>query len=181
MLCTMNTLSRMDFCNQIKKDFDELKVEYPFADLFFPKESTIFTAAIRVIAVCADIIDAVNGTKEDFTKDYSKLIYVFVSNNYQNEGCTVFGCNWMNLSILHEEDCHFNSRKKTPFGYELCVGTPESFAYCNNVVLECTKTADNMLIAYEQLLKGESNRLNLRSFSHGIKGQREFLQSVGRI
>ena len=58
--------------------------------------------------------------------------------------------------------------------YSLCVGLPESFPLMKNVILENVKTAENMLIAYERVMTGVSNTLELIAYSHGEHGSKEF-------
>jgi hypothetical protein len=52
--------------------------------------------------------------------------------------------------------------------------TPESFPLMKNVILENIRTAENMLIAYERVMAGESETLDLIAYSHGDKGREQF-------
>ena len=60
------------------------------------------------------------------------------------------------------------------FGYKMCVGTPEAFSSMKNVLLEAVKTADNMLVAYERVQSGTSDRVILNAYSHGDIGRKEY-------
>ena len=57
---------------------------------------------------------------------------------------------------------------------EFCVGVNKSFQTLNNVILENVKTAEHMLIAYEQVQKGITPRAKLIGYAHGDEGEREY-------
>ena len=70
-------------------------------------------------------------------------------------------------------DRHFYEKGKNGMR-EFCVGVNESFQTLNNVILENVKTAENMLIAYEQVQKGITLRARLIGYAHGNKGEKEY-------
>ena len=97
---------------------------------------------------------------------------------YREKGCDVYGGKWIDLRKLKDEDYHFHYQDGQPFqtryGYRLCVGTPESFPLMRNVILESVRTAENMLIAYERIMIGESNHLEVIAYGHGDVGRVQF-------
>lgn len=187
----------MDDCFQknrviqkIKDDYEELRLFYPFSSILFMEDSSVYVACITTVAVCSELIEALNGRKEDFTGEYSKTVYVFIPWDYKAKGCCVYGCKWIDFAAIPYEDKHFyadlvnsayGERKEqygfllTPFGYRMCVGTPESFSGMKNVVLENVKTAESMLIAYEQFMEGQNTKINLLSYRHGYLGRKDYL------
>lgn len=113
--------------------------------------------------------------KEDFLGDYSKGLVVKVPLDYRSMGCEVYGASWIRVSELAKDDRHFHDDcRLTELGYRLCVGVPESFPLMDNVLLECVRTADNMLVAYERVMRGEAERVELASYSHGLAGIKEY-------
>ena len=44
------------------------------------------------------------------------------------------------------------------------------------MILECVRTADNYLVAYEKYLKGVSKNLELLSYSHGETGKQQYVK-----
>lgn len=181
---------RQQVIRRIEDDYKELTCYYPFSSIVFFDNNAKYAACIKTVAASIELINAINGKEEDFTREYSKTIYVFVPWDYYTSGCQVYGCGWIDFSIVLNDDKHFyvdyvtsvcNKRVEqtfllTPFGYRMCVGTPESFVLLKNVVLENVKTADNMLVGYERMMRGICRRLNVRSYRHGNLGRKEFAQ-----
>lgn len=88
----------------------------------------------------------------------------------------MYGGKWVDFKSIPHKDLHFYSDKMKT-GYRMCVGTPESFSLMNNVILENVRTAENMLIAYECYMNGDSKNLNLIAYNHGEIGRKQFKQS----
>lgn len=166
--------------SRVQKDFNEAKRQFPFSMLTFPPTSQPTPALIRMLAVDKELIDRVLGQKEDFLGDYSKELFIEVPFDYLQNGCRVFGGRWIDLEQLQEKDKHFHTNKHriivdSENGYLLCTGVPESFSHMKNVILESAKTASNMLIAYERIMRGETAELEfLKSYSHGDAGKEEY-------
>ena len=57
----------------------------------------------------------------------------------------------------------------------------ESFIYMQNVIIENVRTAENMLIAYEQFQKGFAEIVKLKAYSHGEKGKDEYRRDRKRF
>lgn len=167
------------YYESVKRDFVELKRVYPFASLTILPTVEPHDVIITVIAVSNSIIEAVFGTEDDFTGKYSKLLKIDIPTDYKNNGCKVYGGKWVDFSKIENKDIHFFHEKGKVIekygGYQMCVGTPESFRKMDNVILEAVKTADNTLVAYERLLTGQSKTLELLAYSHGISGRKEYL------
>ena len=98
--------------------------------------------------------------------------------DYRSSGCLVYGGKWIDERKIPAKDMHlFHSNNRlveNRFGYKMCVGTPESFSFMKNVLLEAVKTADNMLVAYERVQSGTSDRVILNAYSHGDIGRKEY-------
>ena len=142
-------------------------------------------AEIRVIAANKDLVDAVYGTESDFLGKYTKELHLIIPPDYRDKGCIVFGAGWVNVEKLINEDIHFFHDDKgklirTTHGLQLCVGTPESFRLMKNVILENVRTADNMLVAYERVMTGVSDKLEMIAYAHGDKGKTQFRQNRKR-
>ena len=158
-----------------------MKEQYPFCFLTIPPTINPSEAEIRVVAVNKDLIDIVGGVESDFLGSYSKELHLRVPIDYRDRGCFVYGAGWVRTEELNNEDVHFfyDNEKliRSRYGLQLCVGTPESFPLMNNVILENVKTAENMLIAYERVMRGESKSLYLIAYAHGAEGRWQFLKN----
>lgn len=172
------------YYQKVFHDFVELKATYPFSWLLIPPTVEPSLASVRVIAVNSIIIDAVDGRPEDFIGEYSKEIYIDLPMDYWNEGCKVYGCKWIDESKFALKDVHLfhsgNNWVENKYGYQMCVGTPDSFRNMNNVLLEAVRTADNTLVAYERVQCGLSDRVILNAYSHGNAGKEEYLFDTTR-
>ena len=156
-------------------DFRELKEYYPFCSLIILPTASPKPARIRVVAANKGLIEMTRAVESDFLGAYSRELTIEVPINYRRLGCKVFGANWLDLSMFEIKDLHFHDGAKLwPDGYSLCVRLPESFPLMKNVILENVKTAENMLIAYERVMTGESSTLELIAYSHGEHGSKEF-------
>ena len=137
-----------------------------------------------MVAVNKGLIDMVNGVESDFLGDYSKELHLHVPVDYRNIGCIVYGAGWINIDKLAYEDIHFYYKEgrliRTRYGLQICVGTPESFPLMENVILENVKTAENMMIAYERVMIGASEKPEMIAYSHGETGRYQFRQNRKR-
>ncbi len=159
----------------VKNDFDELNEMYPFSWLTIAPTVYNSLAFIRVIAANKNLITRCLAQEQDFLGEYSKELYIEVPLDYQKSGCKVYGAKWVDIKRFEHKDIHFyNHLKIENQGYELCVGIPESFSMMKNVILESVKTAENMLIAYERVMVGETSKLELLAYEHGEKGHKQF-------
>ncbi len=157
----------------VKRDFEELQREYPYSLMYLYPTVEPQPIKIRVVAVHSDIIKSSLAEEEDFLGEYSRELKITVPYDYQNAGCKVYGGSWIREELIHDEDQHFYQKRED--GTRLfCVGVHDSFCQLQNVILENVKTADNMLIAYEQVHRGLIKRAKLIGYSHGDKGEREY-------
>jgi hypothetical protein len=166
------------YYDDVRRDFKELHAQYPYSSYRVPLRPLPGIVTIRVVAASAALLQEVRGVEADFLGEYSKELFVDVPLDYKRFGCRVFGAGWIDASRVRDQECHFYNRSSR--GYELCVGVFDSFPLMENVILECVRTADHMLVAYERLMRGESSSLELLAYSHGEKGRREFQQDEGR-
>ena len=141
-------------------------------------------AMIRVVAANKSLIDALGGVENDFTDEYSRELHIEIPIGYRRKGCIVYGAGWINPDNIDNKDIHFFYDKGTPirttYGFQLCVGTPESFSMMKNVILENVRTAENMLIAYERVMIGVSDQVELIAYAHGEKGREQFMNNKKR-
>ena len=90
-----------------------------------------------------------------------------------------------NHVLLNFHDIHLVREKSitenTIWGYKLCVGTPESFALMQNVILENVRTAEHMLIGYEHIMRGETKSLDIIAYDHGDAGRKQFKKNKHRF
>ena len=174
-----NSCDAKKYYRELFADYNALKIHYPYTKLFIPPTSLPYEAKLVVIAVGKDLIDTLHAFPEDFTDDYSKLIEVVIPYNYKRKGCQVYGGAWIDLNSLRLEDRHILGQLKDG-RLKLCVGVPASFEEMENVILECVRTADNYLVAYEKYLKGVSKNLELLSYSHGETGKQQYVKDKKR-
>lgn len=167
-----------EYYKSVHDDYRVLKNVYPFSVLSIYPSVDPQLAVIRVVAVNKTFIERHGACKSDFITDYSKELYISIPLNYKNTGCDVYGGGWIIPDAFKDSDLHFYQNDLVSFGcfkgYRFCVGTPESFKDMKNVVLECVRTAEYMLIAYERFMRGDSTELNLISYSHGDVGRKEY-------
>ena len=169
----MTEEQKKQYVSNVYSDFAELKEEYPFSSILVIPYSEIQELSISVIAVNKRIIDEMNAKKSDFIGEFSKEIFMKVPFDYRNTGCKIYGGKWIKYeSLKSDKDRHFY--KGNEKGYEFCLGVPQSFPKMKNVLLECVKTADNMLVAYEQVKRNPNMKLQLNSYSHGAEGINEY-------
>ena len=168
----------INYYKKVKHDFEELKNRYPFSELILPPTAKPSQAKIMSIAVEKRLIDTINGKRDDFLGAYSKQIFLEIPLDYTQSGCIVYGGKWINVDSIKPQDIHLYRKNKhfhnSAYGYELCVGIPESFSHMRNVILEAVRTADNLLVAYERVQTGESTDLILHAYSHGDTGRNEY-------
>ena len=161
-----------------------MKIQYPFCYLTIPPTVEPSLIEIRVVAANVDLIEAVGGVESDFLGVYSKELHLIVPVDYQIRGCKVYGAEWVKTDQLHNKDIHFfhdNGKLiRTKHGLQICVGTPESFPLMKNVILENVRTADNMLIAYERVMAGLTDKLDMIAYAHGDKGIKQFKNNKRR-
>ena len=166
--------------SQILQDYNELTKHYPYASIKFQKLGSVEYGLIRVIAVKKKIIDKTLARKEDFLDEYSRELFVVVPHGYRSRGCIVQGAKWLDLTKIPKSDIHLLPWGITLFdryvklGYNLCIGVQESFADLKNVILENVRTADHILTAYENFMRGDTNRIKLFGLKHGKEGSKEY-------
>lgn len=169
----MTDEQKKEYVSSVYSDFAELKEEYPFSSILIMPYSEVHELNIDVIAVNKRIIDEMNAEESDFIGEFSKKIFVKVPFDYRTKGCKIYGGKWIkSTSLKSNRDRHFYD--KNEHGYEFCLGVPISFSKMKNVILECVKTADNMLVAYEQVQRNPNMKLQLNAYSHGIEGIKEY-------
>jgi len=172
------------YYEHVRRDFIELRENYPFSNLTIPPTVKPSLASITVVAACKNLIDAVQGHPEDFIGEYSKKLLLTIPNDYWTIGCQVYGGGWIDTTLFPNKDVHFfhdeGKLVRTEHGLHMCVGTPESFSKMKNVILESVRTAENMLIAYERVQSGVSKELYLKAYSHGEEGKKEFAKDTRR-
>ena len=163
------------YYRNVLSDFREMKTFYPFSFLIIPPTVNPVEAEVHVIAANKRLIARTEAIEDDFKGIYSRELHLIIPVNYRQCGCKVYGAKWLDTKRFQYKDIHFSkSNKQVNLGYELCVGPPESFQYMDNVILENVKTAENMLIAYERVMIGDSKTLELIAYSHGNEGKEEF-------
>ena len=166
------------YYSNVIADFEELKDYYPFCTLSIPPSTKPELATIKVVAANKVLIESTGALKTDFTEEYSRELFVIIPFDYRKTGCKVYGAMWIDIIKFEDKDIHFYEQSVLPpYGYELCVGVPESFPLMKNVILENVKTAENMLIAYERVMSGESERLELIAYAHGNNGRKQYRQN----
>jgi len=179
-----NELDWSQYYNNVLSDFREMREQYPFCYLTIPPTIEPSEAEIRVVAVNKGLIDMVGGVESDFLGDYSKELHLYVPIDYRNRGCIVYGAGWIKTEKLDNEDIHFFHDEgkliRTRYGLQICVGTPESFSLMKNVIFENVKTAENMMIAYERVMIGASEKPEMIAYAHGQKGRSQFQQNKKR-
>jgi hypothetical protein len=161
------------YLEDVKKDFEQLKEEYPFSIISIAPTVEITPVVINIIAANRSLIDTMLASPEDFQGDYSRQLRIIVPFDYKEQGCHVFGGKWIDKNLVNSKDMHFHEKMDNGL-YRFCVGIPESFPRLQNVILENIRTAENMLIAYEQLQKGLTKTIKLKAYSHGEKGKDEY-------
>lgn len=173
-----------EYYNAVLEDYRELVSIYPFSRITFPPTLAPSQAIIRVIAASKELIEAVNGVEDDFHGKHTKELYIRVPWDYRKKGCLVYGGKWIDSRKLKSRDMHFYPNQLPPnakdTGPLLCVGTPESFPLMSNVILENVRTAENMLIAYEKLMRGEAQTLELKAYEHGDIGRNHYIKDLRR-
>ena len=161
------------YYKDVKQDFEMLRHEYPYSTMYMPPTVKPQTITIRVVAVHADIIGLSKAEEEDFLGEYSKELLLIVPFDYKETGCRVYGGAWIQEKKIHKADRHFYEKTRNGMR-EFCVGVRASFQILDNVILENVKTAENMLIAYEQVQRGVTTRSKLIGYAHGEKGERDY-------
>lgn len=169
------------YYRSVLADFKELKLYYPFSKLTVLPSIQPEIATLRVVAANKDLIDLTGAVETDFTEEYSKELHIEIPLDYKLTGCKVLGAKWVNSDMLKDDEIHFyNKSTPNPHGFELCVGIPESFPLMKNVILENVRTAENMLIAYERVMTGESKHLILIAYAHGETGQKQYQKNKSK-
>lgn len=164
------------YYEDVLSDFAEVKEEYPYCYLTIPPTVEPQKAEIYVVAANYRLITECHAVKEDFTRVYSKELWLSIPKDYKDNGCIVYGGAWIDLNRIPERYRHFYTTTDTDknHGYELCVGVPNSFITLNNVILENIRTAEHLLVAYENYLCGNTDSIIIEGYSHGNRGIREY-------
>ena len=168
----MSNENKAQYLDNVKKDFQELRSVYPFSTLIILPTAEITEAQVKVVAANKGLIEELLAEQSDFTGEYTRELKIVIPFDYKDAGCNVYGGAWIDLSKIRDADKHFH--KKVDDGLQFCVGVPGSFVKLSNVLLENVKTAENMLIAYEEIQRGKNHRLNLNAYSHGDRGKNEY-------
>lgn len=173
------------YCKEVQKDFKELKAAYPFSYLTIPLTCQPEPAVIRVVAANKALVDAIAGVEADFLEEYSRELYLIVPPDYQKRGCMVFGAKWLDLSKISAQDVHLNHHNnkfiERSYGFYLCVGTPESFNLLKNVILENVRTAEQMLIGYERIMRGCTKTFDVIAYTHGDAGRKQYKKNKNKF
>lgn len=177
---TQNLTTWKEYYRSVHSDFKELIQYYPFSELRIPPTKKPSLAVILVVAANRGLIEKTCSIKSDFTTEFTKELYLKIPVDYKTSGCNVYGGKWIDSEKISQQDLHIYTNDSIKIGdfvgYKMCVGTPESFLDMRNVILENVRTADNMLVAYERIMRGDSIELNLIAYSHGDKGRKEYLR-----
>lgn len=163
-----------EYYKSVTADFIELRKYYPFSTMYLFPTTVPTPVEMDVIAANGDLIESMRAEKSDFLGDYSRKLKIVVPLHYQKIGCNVYGGGWFDLSKIHSADRHFYIDNRKFGGYQLCVGVPKSFCRLKNVILENVRTAEQMLIAYEEIQSGKSSVLHLKAYLHGDAGERQY-------
>lgn len=169
----MNDEEKKKYLDQVKKDFAQLKEEYPFSTISIPPTLELTPVVINVIAANKELINTMLATPEDFMGACSRELRLIIPFDYRRSGCNVFGGKWIKKELINKKDYHFYEDTQDG-SHRFCVGVPESFPQLENVILENVRTAENMLIAYEEVQKRLTKTINLKAYSHGGKGEDEY-------
>lgn len=164
---------KRQYCTNVRDDIEELKKYYPFTSYIMPPTMELQPVHIRTIAADARIIKATNAIEQDFLGEYSKELEIIVPYDYKITGCQVYGGKWIDKRKLTANDVHFYD-KNSNGQYLFCVGVPASFSKLKNVILENVRTAHRMLVAYELLQSGKTEKLELIAYAHGDEGCNEY-------
>lgn len=172
------TDKKKKFFHQIERDISEASHYYPWLTcqhVRSPSAKDMTAAVISVIAVNKDIINQTECSKEDCISEYSHQIILYADENYQTNGCTVFGGQWIKPKLIPFEEQHWYKNMALKDGTKcLCIGIPQSFADQRNVILESIKTAENLLTYYQILQEGKTPPAKLIQYSHGDLGIYEY-------
>lgn len=160
------------YYKNVLEDFSELQKEYPFSKMTILPTTEPKPVEMIVVAANCNLIEECIASENDFKGDYSRVLKIIVPFDYRENGCEVYGAEWVKLDKIPEKDMHFFGRKESLF--QLCIGVPQSFRYLKNVILENVRTAENMLIAYENFIRGNTKNVELIAYSHGKKGRQEY-------
>lgn len=165
-----------DYVKKVRKDINELLDKYPFTREIIIPTVTPSPIMLEIIAVEKEVINELMANENDFIDEYSKKIIVEIPKNYPKSHCIITGGKWIVADKIKQEERHFYDRGNK--GFEFCVGVPSSVKKMKNVLLENVMTVDNLLTGYEMLQRNISTRLNVRAYSHGNEGEKEFEKEV---
>lgn len=172
------------YYKSVHNDYRGLLNVYPFSELSIYPTIIPQLAVLRVVAVNINFVERTGACRSDFITEFSKELYISIPLDYKESGCDVYGGEWIIPSKLNDSDMHFYKNDVCPLdsfnGYKFCVGTPDSFKDMKNVILENVRTAENMLIAYERYMRGDSANLTLISYSHGDCGRKEYRKNKNK-
>lgn len=170
------------YFQNVLSDFKELKDFYPFSFLTILPTAVPTLAQVRVVAANKDLINLARAVETDFLGEFTRELHIVIPIDYRESGCKVYGAKWVDITKLEYKDIHFYQDSRLgDYGYELCVGTPESFPKIKNVILENIRTAEYMLIAYERIMTGSSNKLDLFAYAHGETGRKQYNKNSYRM
>lgn len=170
---SLNISEYEKYLDDVRRDVTETKQYYPLLKRTIFPYSEPCPITLVVIAVSKSFMEKTGVSKEYLTTQNSRAIEVIIPYDYKQRGCLIYGGDWIDETKLTEAEKHFNGKRKDG-SYLLCVGVPASFRKYSNVLLENIKTAERMLNAYDLLLSGITNNLELIAYSHGKKGEIEY-------
>lgn len=170
---------KLNYYDHVLVNIRELKTVYPFVKFSILPTRQPEPIHIQVIAANKSLIQVTHSDIQDFLGTFSKELEIIVPFDYEVNGCIVYGGRWINSSKLPSNYLHFHKRLEDG-RYSFCVGVPDSFRKMKNVILENVRTADHMLSAYEFFQSGQTQSLELISYSHGDRGINEYRQKIKR-
>lgn len=170
-----NVLLKLEYNKYYKKaqeDITELKQEYPFTRVVIIPSIKPEPIVLSVVAANIRLINECNAKEIDFKGEFSRELKIVMPYDYMRNGCKIYGASWLDLKKIPKKDHHFNGKEQDK--YLFCVGVPQSFVHLKNVLLENIRTAENMLIAYENFQRGRTKKVELIAYSHGEEGKNEY-------
>lgn len=167
-----------EYYKRAQEDIAELKQEYPFTRVVIIPSVKPKPIVLNVVAANIGLINECNAKEIDFKGEFSRELKIVMPYDYLRNGCKIYGASWLDLKKIPQEDYHFNGKELDK--YLFCVGVPQSFVHLKNVLLENVRTAENMLIAYENFQTGRTKKVELIAYSHGEEGTNEYIRNKKR-
>lgn len=165
------------YINNIERHIEEVIKFFPYLKICYIvpyRDYPLFY--LSGILIPKKFIDKYSITYNDLVKSNEPLLRItaVIPFDYQNKGCKVYDSDCViDWELIPDKHKHCNG--SSCFGNELCTHLPDQAGDMSNPILENLKTAYRLFTESQNYIK--NGKWNLKEYSHGEEGRREYYET----